>query len=490
MSKTRVPAAEGWFTMDEAAPQLLGRTRHESGLVLLADRRSRCRATRARRARNASRSSCRARGTAVVVDDEPLRAARAVRRARPVRAVHGVRGRARAPSRWSCSASSRPAPTPTQLEVGMEMELVLGPLYEDDEHEYVVWQWAPLRQGSAPMSDDRDIAILGAGMHPWGKWGRNFVEYGVVAAQAALADAGVEWRDIQFVSGADTMRNGYPGYVAGATFAQALGWNGAQVASSYAACASGVTALVDRAGADPRRVLRRRARHRRRHHAEGLPRARTRASGATTPTGCASGCSARPTRRTSGCTPRRRMELFGATRDDFARVKVKNARHGLENPNARYRKEVVDRRRARRADRLRPARPARHLRDERRRAPRSSSCSSTTRSAHGVDRSGARRGDLDGDAELPADDDRAARTSRPTARPASARCPSTASRSRSRRARTRRPGSAPTTSTAPRSTTSRPRWSSTGTSRSGCARPARPRSCSATARRRSAAASR
>ena len=32
---------------------------------------------------------------------------------------------------------------PTQLEVGMEMELVLGPLYEDDEHEYVVWQWAP-----------------------------------------------------------------------------------------------------------------------------------------------------------------------------------------------------------------------------------------------------------------------------------------------------------------------------------------------------------
>ncbi len=24
-----------------------------------------------------------------------------------------------------------------------------------------------------------DIAILGVGMHPWGKWGRNFVEYGV-----------------------------------------------------------------------------------------------------------------------------------------------------------------------------------------------------------------------------------------------------------------------------------------------------------------------
>jgi acetyl-CoA acetyltransferase len=38
---------------------------------------------------------------------------------------------------------------------------------------------------------------------------------------------------------------------------------------------------------------------------------------------------------------RRRMELFGATEDDFAAVKVKNARHGLSNPNARYRAEVT-----------------------------------------------------------------------------------------------------------------------------------------------------
>jgi acetyl-CoA acetyltransferase len=37
---------------------------------------------------------------------------------------------------------------------------------------------------------------------------------------------------------------------------------------------------------------------------------------------------------------RRRMDLYGATPADFAQVKVKNARHGLANPNARYRKEV------------------------------------------------------------------------------------------------------------------------------------------------------
>jgi acetyl-CoA acetyltransferase len=36
---------------------------------------------------------------------------------------------------------------------------------------------------------------------------------------------------------------------------------------------------------------------------------------------------------------RRRMDLHGATTEDFAEVKVKNSRHGLANPNARFRKE-------------------------------------------------------------------------------------------------------------------------------------------------------
>jgi len=189
------------------------------------------------------------------------------------------------------------------------------------------------------MSADHEVAILGVGMHPWGKWGRNFVEYGVVAARAALADAGVEWRDVQFVSGGETVRNGYPGYVAGATFAQALGWNGAQVASSYAACASGATALAaaraqilagfcDVAlviGADttPKGFLAPNKGER----GDDPDWLRFRLLGATNPT-------------YFGLYARRRMELFGATREDFARVKVKNSRHGLENPNARYRKEV------------------------------------------------------------------------------------------------------------------------------------------------------
>ena len=56
------------------------------------------------------------------------------------------------------------------------------------------------------MSNRHDVAVLGVGMHPWGKWGRNFVEYGVDAAQAALADSGLQWSDVGFVAGADTIR--------------------------------------------------------------------------------------------------------------------------------------------------------------------------------------------------------------------------------------------------------------------------------------------
>jgi acetyl-CoA acetyltransferase len=189
-------------------------------------------------------------------------------------------------------------------------------------------------------SGEREVAVLGAGMHPWGKWGRNFVEYGIVAAQAALADAGIAWSDVEFVSGADTMRNGYPGYVAGATFAQALGWQGAQVASSYAACASGVTALsTARAqilagfcdvalvvGADttPKGFLAPNAGER----GDDPDWLRFRLLGATNPT-------------YFGLYARRRMDLYGATSDDFAAVKAKNSRHGLANPNARYRREVT-----------------------------------------------------------------------------------------------------------------------------------------------------
>ncbi|MFC7503633.1 lipid-transfer protein [Nocardioides sp. CPCC 206347] len=184
------------------------------------------------------------------------------------------------------------------------------------------------------------VVIAGAGMHPWGKWGKNFVEYGVHAARAALNDAGVAWSDVDFVVGGETVRNGYAGYVAGSTFAQALGWNGARIATSYAACATGAqaidtartrimaglcdVALVVGADTTPKGFLAPNAGER----WDDPDWLRFRLLGMTNPAYFA-------------LYARRRMDLYGATSEDFAQVKVKNARHGLENPNARFRKAAT-----------------------------------------------------------------------------------------------------------------------------------------------------
>ncbi|MFP6565019.1 MAG: lipid-transfer protein [Myxococcota bacterium] len=182
-----------------------------------------------------------------------------------------------------------------------------------------------------------EVAVLGVGMHPWGKWGRNFVEYGVHAIHAALEDADLDYRKVEFIAGADTMRNGYPGYVAAATFAKAMGWTGIPVASCYAACASGATAmeiartrilagmcdvaLVVGADTTPKGFLAP-SKGERQLDPDWL---RFHLLGATNPT-------------YFGLYARRRMDLFGATEEDFAHIKVKNSRHGATNPNARYKK--------------------------------------------------------------------------------------------------------------------------------------------------------
>src|SRR4051812_50062415 len=80
-------------------------------------------------------------------------------------------------------------------------------------------------------------------MHPWGKWGRNFVSYGVHAARVALDDAGVAWADVDLVVGGETVRNGYGGYVAGAPVGHALGRDGARGAPPHPPCAAGAPGL-------------------------------------------------------------------------------------------------------------------------------------------------------------------------------------------------------------------------------------------------------
>ena len=146
-----------------------------------------------------------------------------------------------------------------------------------------------------------DVAVLGVGMHPWGKWGRNFVEYGVAAAHDALPTPASP--------GPTCSSSPAPTPCATATRATSPAPRSPR---RWAGPAPGRVVLrrlrVGRDGhrgrphAHPRRAVRRRPRRRRRHHPEGLPRPQ-RASARPTPTGCASAWSAPPTPPTSRCTP-------------------------------------------------------------------------------------------------------------------------------------------------------------------------------------------
>lgn len=142
MTKTRVPAVEGWFTLDDE-PHLVGSRCTGCGTVFFP----------------AERTACRNPGcTGLDFEEHRL----------------GRRGRV-----WSFSTNHYAPPAPyvspdpfvpytvaavelpaeklvvlgqvagegPGLRVGQEVELVLDTLYEDDEHEYVVWKWRPVEPG-------------------------------------------------------------------------------------------------------------------------------------------------------------------------------------------------------------------------------------------------------------------------------------------------------------------------------------------------------
>ena len=140
--KTRTPAIEGWFTLDEARPRLLGSRCDGCGTVFFPKGSAGCR--------------------------NPYCSGGQLEEAE-------LSGRGRL---WSFTNNCYPPPEPyvapdpfepyavaavelehekmvvlgqvvsgvgtDDLEAGMEMELVVDTLYEDDENQYLVWKWAPV----------------------------------------------------------------------------------------------------------------------------------------------------------------------------------------------------------------------------------------------------------------------------------------------------------------------------------------------------------
>jgi len=141
--KARVPAIEGWFTLDAQAPHLLGTRCKSCGTYFFPKETTFCRNPKcagtdfeevplSTRGKLWSFTDNRYAPPKPYMASDPFEpyAVAAVELEREKMVVLGQVAKGVGTDR---------------LEAGLEMELVLDTLYEDDANEYIVWKWRPLQ---------------------------------------------------------------------------------------------------------------------------------------------------------------------------------------------------------------------------------------------------------------------------------------------------------------------------------------------------------
>ncbi|MBE3075165.1 MAG: transporter, partial [Actinobacteria bacterium] len=188
-----------------------------------------------------------------------------------------------------------------------------------------------------------DIAIIGAGLHPWGKFPEKFwTNMASDAVNAALTDAGIQWKDVQAVVSGSQNWGGRKGIYAGTYVDEVMGYTGVPTINVNNACATGGTCITVAASmvasgyADI--VLAVAADKSAKgffpflppYHEEPVPADDTMRwlMGLPNPIYWALEC-------------RKKMIKYGITDEHLAQVKVATSKHGALNPLARYRKEFT-----------------------------------------------------------------------------------------------------------------------------------------------------
>ncbi len=182
--------------------------------------------------------------------------------------------------------------------------------------------------------------MLGVGMHPWGKFpDKSVTELCRVATEAALRDAGLDWRSVQAVSAASSRFSGGKGWgLNGNDIVEEMGATGIPVYNLSAGCAAGGNAfnvgwlLVASGQHDCVLVM----------GGEKMPKGFIQTSGvdeATDLEHLRQLCVGMPGPAFWAALCRRRMEDFGTSEEDLARIAVKAHQVGKHNPNARFRQE-------------------------------------------------------------------------------------------------------------------------------------------------------
>jgi acetyl-CoA acetyltransferase len=179
-------------------------------------------------------------------------------------------------------------------------------------------------------------------MHPWGKFAdKSVTQLCREAVEAALADAGLAWRDVQAVSAASSRFSGGKGWgLNGNDVVEEMGSTGIPVYNLSAGCAAGGNAfnigytLVASGLHDVVLVV----------GGEKMPKGFIQTSGieeATDPEYLRQRCVGMPGPSFWALLCRRRMEEYGTTEEDLAEVAVKAHKVGTHNEYARFRQEFT-----------------------------------------------------------------------------------------------------------------------------------------------------
>ena len=174
----------------------------------------------------------------------------------------------------------------------------------------------------------RDVVIIGAGIHPFGRFDKTAEEIGSYAARMALKDAGLAWSDIQ----ASYLSRMYLPATSGARILRKLGGTDMPITDIEAACASGGAALrqavlaIKSGECDVVLVL----------GAEKMPRGFMDPRMIYNDWQIEMGMSLNPGYWSMRAM--RHMHEFGTTDLQIAKIAFKNHNNSVHNPNAMYQK--------------------------------------------------------------------------------------------------------------------------------------------------------
>lgn len=181
----------------------------------------------------------------------------------------------------------------------------------------------------------RDVVIIGAAMKRFGRYSESIIELGAQCSINALKDAGIEWRAIDAAYCSHVMM----GVTVGQSVLMPLGPTGIPIFNVDNGCAGGTTAMIlarQAIGAgiyDAALIIgvQKMGKGVLGPEITDLPEADRIQRGM--------GLLSIPSKY--AMIARRHMAAYGTTREQLARVSVKNHRHGALNPYSQYQKEMT-----------------------------------------------------------------------------------------------------------------------------------------------------